>query len=75
MPVEKRHPRRGIGVEHLLGGDDLDLIGESVQTKLAARDVFNGVMDFLQRFEGPVLAFKEEALAHFKDSGALSGRF
>ena len=37
VPVEKRHAGRGIGVEHLLGGDDLDLIGECVETQLLLR--------------------------------------
>ena len=37
--VEQRHADRGIGVQHLLGGDDLDLVGIDVEPELGLRAI------------------------------------
>src|SRR5262245_35195258 len=52
--VEQRHADRGIGIEHLLGGDDLDLVGIDVEPKLAERNLLAGVVHPLQDGEIPV---------------------
>ena len=45
VPVHQRHADRGIGVEHLLGGDDLDLIGIDVEPELAEGDLAHRIVD------------------------------
>ena len=56
--VEQRHAGRGIGVEHLLGGDDLDLVGDRCRgrARLCAISAHR-VVDALERVEVPVRAF------------------
>ena len=54
MLVEQRHADRGIGIEHLLGGDDLDLVGIDVEAELAERDLLAGVVHALEHGEIPV---------------------
>ncbi len=39
VPVHQRHADRGVGIEHLLGGDHLDLVGIDVEAKLADGDL------------------------------------
>ena len=51
--VEQRHADRRIGVQHLLGGDDLDLVGIDVEPELVLRDLLAGVVDALERGESP----------------------
>ncbi|MHC2468614.1 hypothetical protein ACVIHD_007626 [Bradyrhizobium embrapense] len=57
--VEQRHADRGIGVEHLLGGDHLDLVGIDVEPEFLARDLFAGIVNPLQRLEIPVGALEQ----------------
>jgi len=59
MLVEQRHAGRGIGVEHLLGGDDLDLVRIDIESQFGARDLLAGVMDALQLGEIPVRSLKQ----------------
>ena len=57
--VEQRHADRGIGIEHLLGGDDLDLVGIDVEPEFGSRDLLAGIVDALQCREIPVGAFEQ----------------
>src|SRR5262245_46758257 len=59
MLVEQGHADRGIGIEHLLGGDDLDLVGIDVEPELAERNLLAGVVHALQDGEIPVGAAVE----------------
>jgi len=51
MPVHQRQADRGIGVEHLLRGDHLDLVGIDVEPEFAERDLLDRVMHALQSRE------------------------
>src|SRR5262245_3367613 len=57
--VEQRHADRGIGIEHLLRGDDLDLVGIDVEPELAERNLLAGIVHALQDGEIPVGAAVE----------------
>src|SRR5262249_46548219 len=57
--VKERHADRGIDVEHLLGGDDLDLVGIDGEAQLVDGDLFAGIVNALERLEVPVGAFVE----------------
>ena len=54
VPVHQRHADRGIGVEHLLGRDDLDLVGIDVEPDLAQRDLAHRVVDLVDQLEAPL---------------------
>ena len=60
--VEQRHADRGIGIQHLLGADDLDLVGIYVQPKLADRDLLDRVMHALDGAELPVRTLEQRTL-------------
>ena len=62
MLVEQRHADRRIGVEHLLGGDDLDLVRVGVEAEFPGRDRLDRVVDALDGPEVPVGALEEEPL-------------
>ena len=51
--VAQRHSHRGIGVHHLFGGDDLDLVWVGVQTKLIGGDVADDLVVAFQHRERP----------------------
>ena len=53
VPVVDRHADRGIGVHHLLGGDDFQLVRIGVQAK-ALRGLAYRVVVALYQLEGPV---------------------
>jgi hypothetical protein len=59
--VEQRHADRRIGVEHLLRGDDLDLVGIDVEPEFLQRDTLTGVVDPLQHGKIPVRTFEQAA--------------
>ena len=59
MLVEQRHADRGIGIQHLLRGDDLDLVGIDVEPQFRSRNLLAGVVDALQRREIPVRSFEQ----------------
>ena len=54
MLVEQRHADRRIGVEHLLGRDDLDLVRIDVEAELVDGDTLDGVVDPSDRVEIPI---------------------
>ena len=56
--VEQGHADRRIGVQHLLGGDDLDLVWIDAQAELVPGDLFAGIMDALQGQEIPIRAIE-----------------
>ena len=60
--VEQRHADRGIGIQHLLGADDLDLVGIDVQAEFVDRDLLDRVVHALDGAELPVGAFEQRAL-------------
>lgn len=53
VAVDDRHAHRGIGVHHLLGRDDLELVGVGVQV-VAARHAGDLAVVALDQLEGPV---------------------
>src|ERR1700730_8419482 len=57
--VEQRHADGRIGIQHLLGGDDLDLVGVDVKPELGARYLLAGIVDALQHREVPVGSLKQ----------------
>jgi hypothetical protein len=57
--VEQGHADRGIRIEHLLGGDHLDLVHIGVEPELLVRDVLARIMNALQGVEIPVRALEE----------------
>src|ERR1700730_7325980 len=59
MLVEQGHPDRGIGVQHLLRRDHLDLVRVEIEPELRPRDFLAGVVDPLQGREIPVSALVE----------------
>ena len=63
MLVEQRHSDRRVGIEHLFGGDDLDLIGIDVEAEFAKRDLLAGVVHPLEDREVPVGALVQEFVA------------
>ena len=58
--VEQRHTGRGIGIQHLLGGDDFDLVRIGIETEFAMRDLLAGIMNALELPEIPVGAFEQK---------------
>ena len=71
--VEQRHADRGVGVEHLLGGDDLDLVRVPGQAERARLDLA-GVVDAPDGVEVPVVA-GEQRLGRLGDRvGLRSGQ-
>jgi len=54
MPVHQRQADRRVGIEHLLGGDHLDLVGIDVEPELAERDLLDRRMNALQNGKIPV---------------------
>ena len=60
--VEQRHADRGIGVEHLLGADDLDLVGIGIEAEFADRDLFDRIVHALDGAELPVRTLEQRAL-------------
>jgi hypothetical protein len=59
MLVEQRHADRRIGIQHLLRGDDLDLVGIGVEAQFSSRNLLAGIVDTLQLREVPVRSFKK----------------
>src|ERR1700692_2928942 len=57
--VEQRHAGRGVGVQHLLGGNDLDLVGIDIKPELGSRDLLTGIVNMLQFLEIPVCSLKQ----------------
>ena len=53
VPVVHRHADRGVGVHHLLGGDDLELVRIGVERE-ALRDGADLLVVLLDQLEGPV---------------------
>ena len=68
MLVEQRHADRRIGVQHLLGGDDLDLVGIDIEPQLVPRNLLAGVVDPLQRPEVPIGALKQQLVGRGHDA-------
>ena len=54
VPVQQRHANRGVGVEHLLGRDHLDLVGVDVEAHLSNGDVLDRVIDLFEIVEVPL---------------------
>ena len=63
MRVHEWHADRGIGVEHLLGRNDLDLIGKDVEPELLLGDDLDRLVNAPHRCEVPVGAVEEECAA------------
>jgi hypothetical protein len=61
VTVVHRHPDRGIGVHHLLGGDDLELIRIGVQTE-ALSSRADHVVVALDQLEAPVARIGKRCL-------------
>ena len=52
--------RRGIRVQHLLGGDHLDLVGIGGEAELAAGDLLAGAIGGVELLEVPLGAFEQQ---------------
>ncbi|MCY1308280.1 hypothetical protein D9M70_582740 [compost metagenome] len=61
MLVHERHADRGIGVEHLLGGDDLQLVRVDAEAHFLKRDLLDRVIGTRKGREVPVRALEQEA--------------
>ena len=61
--IHQRHAQRRIGVEHLLGRDDLDLIGIDVELQFVDRDVLDRLEDAIERLKAP-FGIGEERRGH-----------
>src|ERR1700722_9163514 len=55
MLIHQRHADRGIGVEHLLEGNHLDLVGVNVELKLVQRNRADRIIGPPQAVEIPIL--------------------
>ena len=71
VPIEQRHAGRRIGVQHLLGRNDLDLIGENVEAELLVGDPLDRVMNTLNRPEIPILALEKKRTAFHCEAPAM----
>src|SRR6185312_9112743 len=58
--VEQRHADRRIGVQHLLGGNDLDLVRIDIEAQFVPCYLLAGVADPLQRMKIPIGALKQQ---------------
>ena len=75
MAIEERHPRRGIGVEHLLGRDDLNSIWKNVEAELLIGNFRDGAVNPFDGPEIPIVPVKEERIgSHRATSSALGAR-
>ena len=59
MLVEQQHAGRGICIQHLLCGDDLDLVGVDLEPQFRSRNLLAGIVDTLQLLELPVRSLKQ----------------
>ncbi len=57
--VIQRHAYGRVSVQHLFGGDDLDLVQVDVEAELLFGNLLAGIVDALQCGEVPVRAFVE----------------
>ena len=64
MAVHQRHAERGIGIEHLLGRDDLDLAGIDVELEVFDRDLLDFAVDAVERGKIPFLFGEERRATH-----------
>ena len=71
VPVVHRHAHAGVGVHHLLGGDDLQLVGVGVEPVAVSR-LANDVVVALDEFKGPV-AGRRQGLAGTRRRGQRRG--
>src|SRR3954451_4868772 len=63
MLVEQRHADRRIGIQHLCGVDDLDLVRIDGEPEIYRRHLLGGIRDALQGVKIPIGAF-EQAFRH-----------
>ena len=62
MPVEQRHAGRGIGVEHLLRGYDLDARLVYVEPKLAMADRLDAIVNLGEGVEVPIGTLEQKPI-------------
>ena len=58
--VHQRHAHGGVGIQHLFGRDDLDLVAVDVETDLLQRDPLEDVVGFLDQIEVPVRPVEQQ---------------
>jgi hypothetical protein len=58
VPVHQRHADRGVGIEHLLCRDDLDLVGVDIEPELTQRDVTHRIVGLADQIEAPLRAIE-----------------
>ncbi len=77
MIIHQRHGERGIGVEHLLGRNDLDLVGIGVELQIVMRDLLDRLEGAVKRGEVP-FGFGEKKFTHavsaFLNSSRKTGK-
>ena len=59
MLVEQRHAGRGIGIQHLLRGDHLDLVRVDVEPEFGSRNLLARIVDALQLREVPLRSLEQ----------------
>src|SRR5262245_49293162 len=59
MLVEQRQAAGGIGIQHLLRRDDLDLVGIDAQPEFGSRNLIARIVDALQRVKAPIRSFEQ----------------
>ena len=59
VTIHQRQADRGIGVEHLLGGDDLDLNRVDVEAEFVQSDPLDSVVNLTEPGEVPIGAREE----------------
>ena len=59
MLVKQRHAGRGIGIQHLLRGDHLDLVRVGVEPEFGSRNLLARIVDALQLREVPLCSLKQ----------------
>src|ERR1700679_840874 len=77
--IHERHAERGIGVEHLLRGDDLNLVGIDIEAEFAKRDLLNGAINPIKRLEIPFRLgeggrARHHAASLFRNSSRKTGK-
>src|ERR1700747_555666 len=54
MVIHQRHAQGGIGIQHLFGGNDFNLVGIRIELQIAERDFLNRLEYAVQRLERPL---------------------
>ena len=59
VAVHQRHANRRVGIEHLFGRNDLDLVGVEIQPQIVTGHHLYGIVNVSERVERPVGTFEQ----------------